>query len=58
MVDAKLVVVGEAKNFRDNGLDLMLRHGIEVVDLAEAKELLREFIEKNPAEWYGDIGGR
>ena len=52
------VVVGEAENFQDNGLDLMLRHGIEVVDLdlQEAKDLLEEFIEKNPSEWYGDIG--
>ena len=52
------VVVGESENFRDNGLDLMLRHGIAVVDLDldEAKELLSRFIERNPAEWYGDIG--
>ena len=36
----------------------MLRHGIEVIDLdlQEAKDLLARFIEKNPAEWYGDIG--
>ena len=52
------VVVGEAETFRDNGLDLMLRHGIEVIDLdlAEAKELLARFIDTNPQEWYGDIG--
>ena len=52
------VVVGEEENFQDHGLDLMLRHGIEVVDLdlQEAKDLLEEFIEKNPSEWYGDIG--
>ena len=52
------VVVGESENFRDNGLDLMLRHGVEVIDLdlQEAKDLLEEFIEKNPSEWYGDIG--
>ena len=52
------VVVGESENFRDNGLDLMLRHGIEVVDLdlQDAKDLLEEFIERNPSEWYGDIG--
>ena len=36
----------------------MLRHLIEVydLDLQEAKDLLARFIEKNPAEWYGDIG--
>lgn len=52
------VIVGESENFQDNGLDLMLRHGIEVIDLDldEAKELLAEFIERNPSEWYGDIG--
>ena len=52
------VVVGESENFRDNGLDLMLRHGIEVVDLNldEAKELLARFIKTNPQDWYEDIG--
>ena len=52
------VIVGESENFQDNGLDLMLRHGIEVIDLDldEPKELLAEFIERNPSEWYGDIG--
>ena len=53
-----MVIVGESENFRDNGLDLMLRHGVEVVDLDldEAKELLARFIETHPAEWYGGIG--
>ena len=52
------VIVGESESFQDNGLDLMLQHGVEVVDLGleEAKELLRTFIESNPDEWYGDIG--
>lgn len=52
------VVVGESENFRDNGLDLMLRHGVKVIDLdlQEAKDLLAEFINRNPSEWYGDIG--
>ena len=52
------VVVGESENFRDNGLDLMLRHRVEVIDLdfQEAKDLLAEFINRNPSEWYGDIG--
>ena len=36
----------------------MLQRGVEVVDLDldEAKELLREFIERNPEEWGKDIG--
>ncbi len=52
------VVVGESYNFRENGLELMTRHQVEVMDLdmEEAKALLREFIEKDPREWYGDIG--
>lgn len=53
------VIAAESENFADNnGLDLLLRHGVGVVDLdlAEAKELLRRFIERNPLEWYGDIG--
>ena len=52
------VVAGEAETFREHGLDLMLRHGIEVIDLdlEEAKKLLARFIETNPREWYGDIG--
>ena len=52
------VIVGEAENFQEHGLDLMLRHGVEVVnlDVDEAKELLRTFIETNPQEWHGDIG--
>ena len=53
------VVAGESENFKEsNGLDLMLRHGVEVIDLdlEEAKDLLRAFIENNPQEWNRDIG--
>ena len=52
------VVAGESESFKDHGLNLMLRHGVEFVDLdlGEAKDLLAEFIKRNPAEWYGDIG--
>ncbi len=52
------VIAGESTNFKDNGLDLMLRHGVEVIDLDldEMKNLLREFIEHNPQEWHKDIG--
>ena len=53
------VVVAESENFQEgNGLDLMVRHGVDVVDLDqdEAKEILREFILRNPDEWSRDIG--
>ena len=52
------VVVGESENFTENGLDLMTRHQVEVMDLDldEAKVLLRGFIERTPREWYADIG--
>ena len=55
------VVVGESANFSEgNGTDLMLRHGVEVIDLDldEARELLKEFIENNPQEWNRDIGSQ
>ena len=47
------IVAGESQNFREaNGLDLMSRHGFEVIDLDldEARELVRE--------WNRDIGNR
>ena len=53
------VVVGESENFPErNGLKLLQRHGVEVVDLdlQEAKDLLREFTQRNPEQWYSDIG--
>ena len=53
------VVAGESENFKEaNGLDLMLRHGVEVIDLdlEETKGLLRKFIENNLQEWTRDIG--
>ena len=53
------VIVGESVNFpQRNGLELLQRHGVEVVDLdqGEAKDLLREFIEQNPDQWSWDIG--
>ena len=36
------VIVGESENLQEHGLDLLARHGVEVVDLDldEAKELL------------------
>lgn len=52
------VFVGESENFKENGLELMLRHGVEVIDLDldEAKDLLRNFIQHSPQEWQRDIG--
>ena len=45
------VIVGESVNFPErNGLELLQKHGVEVVDLDqdEAKEILREFINRSP----------
>jgi cytosine/creatinine deaminase len=55
--EIKRVVVGESKTF-DGARDFMEAHGVEVVDLdlAECKELMEEFINKNPQLWNEDIG--
>ncbi len=53
------VVAAESENFGEsNGYELMLRHGVEVIDLdlVDAKEMLRGFIETNPQHWDRDIG--
>ena len=53
------VVVAESKNFGEsNGHDLMLRHGVEVINLdhEDAKQMLGGFIESNPQHWNRDIG--
>ena len=53
------VIAAESENFPErNGLKLLQRHGVEVVDLDQgnAKELLRKFIERQPLEWSRDIG--
>lgn len=55
----KKVIVAESENFKEpNGLELMLRHAVQVVDLdlEEAKQLLGAFIRKNPTHWGRDIG--
>ena len=52
-------IVRESVNFQEgNGLELMQRKGVEVVDLDQgnAKDILREFIQRNPDEWNRDIG--
>lgn len=53
------VVAAESVNFGEsNGHDLMLRHGVEVIDLDldAAKQMLGGFIESNPQHWDRDIG--
>ena len=53
------IVAAESENFGEsNGHQLMLRHGVEVIDLdlEEAKQMLGGFIESNPQHWNRDIG--
>ena len=53
------VVAGESSNFREaNGLETLMRRGIEVIDLDldDARQLLDRFIEANPEQWNEDIG--
>ena len=53
------VIAAESENFPErNGLELMQRHGVEVVDLdqGDAKDLLQEFIQRHPEVWSRDIG--
>ena len=50
------ITIQPSRPKKENGLALMCHHGVEVVNLDEARELLREFIERNPGEWYGEIG--
>jgi cytosine deaminase len=51
------VIVGEAENFQ-GAPDFMKEHGIEVInlDLAECKEIMKQFIKNKPDLWYEDIG--
>ena len=53
------VVAEETSNFQEaNGLGMLMRHGIEVInlDLDDAKQLLGRFIETNLEQWNDDIG--
>ena len=53
------VVAGESSNFQEGkGLETLMRHGIEVIDLDldDAKQLFGTFIEANPEQWNEDIG--
>ncbi|MEV1064334.1 nucleoside deaminase [Streptomyces sp. NPDC050263] len=51
------VVVGEAVTFH-GGHDWLAEHGVEIVlvDDPECVEMMRDFIENNPALWNEDIG--
>lgn len=51
------VVVGESVNF-DGGIEWLRENGVEVIDLnsAECVEMLKNYIEANPAIWHEDIG--
>jgi len=53
----RTIIVGESRNFQ-GGLDWLRSLGIEVIDLnsRECFTLLADFIQKNPAVWYEDIG--
>jgi creatinine deaminase len=53
----KKVIAGENKTF-SGALDFMKQHGVEVVDLdlAECKNMMQDFISKNPDLWKEDIG--
>ena len=53
------VVAGESGNFQEgNGLETLMRHSIEVIDLdlGDARQLLARYIETNPEQWNEDIG--
>ncbi|WP_250121722.1 nucleoside deaminase [Chroococcidiopsis sp. CCMEE 29] len=53
----KKVIAGESETF-SGAKEFMESHGVEVInlDLDECKQLMREFIQKNPQLWDEDIG--
>lgn len=53
----KKVIAGENESF-SGAQEFMQSHGIEVVnlDLKECKNLMKDFIERNPKLWFEDIG--
>ena len=53
----KKVIAGENESF-SGAQEFMQSHGIEVVnlDLKECKDLMKDFIERNPKLWFEDIG--
>ncbi|MXY01101.1 MAG: nucleoside deaminase [Chloroflexi bacterium] len=53
------VVAAESESYTvPTGHELMLRNGVEVIDLDldEAKQLMGEFMEQNPLQWARDSG--
>lgn len=53
----KKVIAGEDETF-SGASEFMESHGIEVINLnlKECKDIMKEFIEKNPRLWFEDIG--
>lgn len=53
----KKVIVGESETFH-GAREFMESHGVEVLDTGneECKELMKDFIKKNPELWNEDIG--
>ena len=53
----KRVLVGENETFA-GAKEFMESHGVEVMNLNldECKQLMKEFIQKNPELWNEDIG--
>ena len=53
----KKVIAGESHTF-PGAKEFMESHGVEVIDLNldECKDLMRDFIHKNPQLWNEDIG--
>ncbi|MCF6155579.1 MAG: nucleoside deaminase [Candidatus Brocadia sp.] len=53
----KKVIVGESENFA-GAKEFMESHGVKIVDLNlnECKQLMKDFIRKNPELWNEDIG--
>ncbi len=53
----KKIIAGECETF-SGAIEFMQSHGIEVInlDLDECKNLMKEFIERNPKLWFEDIG--
>lgn len=53
----KKVIAGEDETF-SGAREFMESHGIEVINLnlTECKNLMKDFIERNPELWFEDIG--
>lgn len=53
----KKVIIGENENFMGEE-DLLKKNGVEIINVnnQECKNMMKEFIEKNPKIWNEDIG--